>query len=281
MAQEQFGSTVQHYEGHPKALPQEKTDEAKKLIKTVREEMFSPTSFPALDVVDDEGMGMSALGNVRTIKEAIQKLADYEDVKRKAKMFKDEGRVFLDVNTPTTIIGTVDGLNDVYDVEISRQDPQSNAVTGWHCTCPWGSTFAWDRTRQWKRLEGRFCAHTLACFWTSQATPLDPEPETEGEQLMLNVPRGPAQSLPRGPAENIPTEPQGEQLSFPTPANSVSPMLPTTPPPAPMTPPSQSVIKAPGQPGTISFPGAFSKVMRDVLDDYHEKFAASQWKEKL
>jgi hypothetical protein len=73
-------------------------------------------------------------------------------------------------------VANVQGDHDNYEVEISRQDPQSRAITGWSCSCQWAD-HSFDRTRKWRKYESRPCSHVLATYWKSLGTPLDDSPE--------------------------------------------------------------------------------------------------------
>src|SRR5205814_8649012 len=58
----------------------------------------------------------------------------------------------------------------------------SESISRWNCECDWGQ-FAWGRTRQWNRFEGRPCAHVLALYWAARSVPQEqqaPEGEPEG-----------------------------------------------------------------------------------------------------
>lgn len=84
------------------------------------------------------------------------KQAAWSDVMKKAKRYKDEGRVNLIRNGIKYIVSEVKGDTGTYDTEISREDPNSLSITGWRCDCPWGE-HSWGRTRQFKKFEGRPC----------------------------------------------------------------------------------------------------------------------------
>lgn len=103
------------------------------------------------------------------------KKSAWNDIVDKAKRLIRSGQVQVGVNTPQFVTGVVQGDNGVYQPEFSRDDPQApHALTQSSCTCPW-EQYRWQRTRQWKKLEGRMCAHLLALYWKSLATPLDVE----------------------------------------------------------------------------------------------------------
>lgn len=118
--------------------------------------------------------------------EPTQKISSWADVVNKAKRLMQSGQVNVLVNRPNFVAGVVQGDHGTYEVEISRDDPDSNAISGWSCTCPWGTTWAWDRTRNYKRFQGRVCSHALALFWQGRSTPLD----VEDMPFDYQVPRG-------------------------------------------------------------------------------------------
>ena len=132
---------------------------------------------------------------------AILHEAAWTDVAAKAKRLVQEGKVTILRNAPHHVMAHVigdgtdnNGTPDEHDVEISRSldeggMPTSNTIEQWNCTCAW-SDFAWDRTRKWKKYEGRPCSHVIATYWKAKSTPLDTTDMPEGYQ----TPRGQKQS---------------------------------------------------------------------------------------
>ena len=92
----------------------------------------------------------------------------------KAKRLILDGQVNVVRNTPTIVTGIVEGDHGTYHSAISRHDPNSQAIEQWVCDCPWHQ-FAFMRTRQWKKLEGRVCSHVMALYMQARSTPLDTE----------------------------------------------------------------------------------------------------------
>lgn len=207
-----------------------------------------------------------------------QKFATWTDLMEKAQRLRqttrDDGSpaVQIDLNAPDHVVGTVQGDHDTYDTEIWRDDPNSQAITMWDCTCPW-SDYSWGRTRQWKKYEGRPCAHTLALFWEAQRTPVSdqptgeapPQPAPGGEMQPSTVPGGLVQPFdpshmiePVGSPEyhGPPIPVQGE----PGPFNPAEALPPT--PMGPQEPPAVSTPTQAGDPNAspLSIPGAFSHV---------------------
>jgi hypothetical protein len=197
------------------------------------------------------------------------KTSSWDDIMAKANRLIKSNQVELLRNSYNVIAAHVVGDHDDYNVEIGRDDPNSRAITTWQCECPWDD-FAWGRTRQWKKYEGRPCAHVLAAFWQAQSAPLDEELE-EGQAL----PPGQRGFSPQTPAD-IPGVGQQQRLPFQEapeggftapmqppgdvqPAPGMEPAAPDILPPFPgeqmqLVPPGQL---APGQPGiTVSEPGA-------------------------
>lgn len=122
----------------------------------------------------------------------------------KAKRLIQSGQVQLGRNGYNYIVGTVQGDHGSYDTELSRDDPNSRAITGWQCTCPWDQ-YAWQRTRKWKKFEGRPCAHVLALYWKALSTPMDEDLSPEQAEAM-----GTGQKLPAEPvAEHSPDREPG------------------------------------------------------------------------
>jgi len=125
---------------------------------------------------------------VKEMDESLSKVAgahyaSWQDIEAKAKRLIQTGKVHILRNSAQYIAGHVSGDHGDYECEIQRLDPNNKAISLWSCTCLWDQ-FAWQRTRQFKRFEGRPCAHILAMFWLSQSLPLDEEnePGAEGPQ---------------------------------------------------------------------------------------------------
>jgi hypothetical protein len=104
--------------------------------------------------------------------EDLRKTAAWPDIMAKAKRLIQSGNVNILRNGFNIIAAHVVGDHGEYNCDISRDDPRSRAITQWTCECPWDQ-YAWQRTRKWKKYEGRPCAHVLAAYWTSLGTPLD------------------------------------------------------------------------------------------------------------
>lgn len=117
-----------------------------------------------------------------------------------------------------------------YEVEIHRQEPNSSFVTGWFCSCPWGTTWSRNRTRQYKQHEDLPCSHAIATYFMSRISPTEEEQEPAppgggpvgpvgtpiGEPSPFAVPpagqQGPG--LPGGAVPAVPRGPRGiEQLT--------------------------------------------------------------------
>lgn len=157
---------------------------------------------------------------------SFRKTADWNDIMNKAKRLIQSGQVTVLRNGFQYIVGHVIGDHGEYVVEISRDDPNSRAITMWQCECPWDQ-YAWQRTRQWKKYEGRPCSHVMALYWKSLATPLD-------EQLT------PEQAAAMGTGQKLPAPATGPPSGF-------------SPHPGPVTPatgvtPGSSPVPAPGAP---------------------------------
>jgi hypothetical protein len=103
---------------------------------------------------------------------AMQHQSAWGDVVSKAKRLIQTGKVTINHNGPTLVDGHVIGDHGEYNTEISRHDPASSIIEQWKCDCPWFD-FAFQRTRKWKKLEGRVCSHVLATYWRAKSTPLD------------------------------------------------------------------------------------------------------------
>lgn len=169
------------------------------------------------------------------------KEADWNDIEAKAKRLIQSGKVHILRNSPEFVVAHVEGDHGDYTSEITRQDPTSQAISLWSCGCKWDQ-FAWQRTRQWKKYEGRVCSHVLAAFWLAQTMPMDEEigPTAEG-------PQGPSGGQPEGqPAPSPFAQVPGGGTGMVPPATAPGPQQPgmqnqTAPmPPAQMPPPGQA-----------------------------------------
>lgn len=132
---------------------------------------------------------------------ATQHEGKWADVAGKAKRLVQDGAVTILRNAPHHVMAHVRGDHGEYNCEISRHDPQSQIIEQWNCECPWAQ-FAFDRTRKWKKLEGRVCSHVLAAYWKAKSTPLDMSDMEDGYE----TPRGQAGGAQPG-QESIPGMP--------------------------------------------------------------------------
>lgn len=92
--------------------------------------------------------------------EQINKIATWRDVQQKAKRLREQGKVKVLHHSPQITTAIVQGDNNVYDVVLYRQDPNSKAITMYECSCPWGE---WAFKRQ-ETFVGRMCSHALATY---------------------------------------------------------------------------------------------------------------------
>lgn len=225
----------------------------------------------------------------------LRKTADWAQIEADAKRLIQSGNVRILRNGYNDVVGHVIGDHgDEYQTEISREDPNSRAITQWQCDCPWDQ-FAWNRTRQWKKYEGRPCKHVLATYWLSQATPLDEDihPGQQAQLSLFNAPGGQAMPSPKPFAAPAPA-PQGVQMQipglFPGQATGTPPMQqPVTAPPgvippnpydpanqvAPVNPASVPGLRQPSPTNPVQYPGGtFSSVQGWDLDRL--QFVAAQ-----
>src|SRR5208282_3389555 len=101
--------------------------------------------------------------------------------------------------------------------------------------CKWDQ-FAWQRTRQWKRLEGRVCSHVLATYWQALGMPLDEEigPGSEGPQQPEGGEGGEGAMVPPGQSEQ--PAPQGQPSPFAQVPGGGTGMVPPAGTPGPQKP---------------------------------------------
>lgn len=135
--------------------------------------------------------------------------ATWDDIVAKAQRLIQSGQVTILRNAPHHLMAHVIGDHGEYNTEISRTDPSSNVIEQWSCECPWDQ-FAFNRTREWKRFEGRVCSHVLATYWKGKSTPLDYQPDTGPKPFQKQGP--PQQRIPyQGPGAGGPPE-SGPQM---------------------------------------------------------------------
>ncbi len=92
-------------------------------------------------------------------------MAAWADVQAKAKRIRQAGGVRIIANTGTAITAQVKGEASVYQTTLTFIGKQ---LALWECSCPW-STYSWGRSGQWKKYEGRQCAHALATLYQVQS----------------------------------------------------------------------------------------------------------------
>lgn len=208
------------------------------------------------------------------IDQPMERTSHWNDIMAKAKRLIQSGQVNVLRNGVNNVVGHVTGDHGEYNTEISRDDPGSRAITGWQCECPWDQ-YAFQRTRQWKKYEGRPCAHTLALYWSSLATPLDDyDPQMHGPMApgQKMGPTGPAPPPGMGPPDATGGPPSPSMPPAPVPAQD--PLAPPLAPPVglgadvlPPSPMEQLQMQMPAQPGatppgipappnSVSVPGA-------------------------
>lgn len=202
--------------------------------------------------------------------------SDWKSVMQKAKRYLDEGRVQILNNEwqydpesnswQNHVTFHANGDTGEYDGELWRDDPNSNALTRWNCSCPWGQV-SWGRTRKWRKYEGRPDAHTLAAHWLTQGT-RPKEPPTE----VGPMPPSPEPQMP--PEGQMPQQPQIQEMPEPTQPEIPGMANTSQKPGGPQTQPLPTVMEQPQpnymiksmpqKPGQTPYgiPGAFSSVKK-------------------
>lgn len=111
--------------------------------------------------------------------------SSWEDIMAKAKRLIDSGNVQLLRNGFNNIVAYVKGDHGEYTSEIGRDDPKTRAITTWQCECPWDQ-FAWQRTRKWKKYEGRPCHLPGAMISMADGSFKRIEQICEGDQVVTH-----------------------------------------------------------------------------------------------
>lgn len=170
----------------------------------------------------------------------LRKEADWDDVQAKAKRLVQSGNVHMQRNGPDQAQAHVIGDHDEYDTWIAFQDPNSpDVLSQWECSCPWDQ-YAWGRTRQWKKYEGRVCAHALATYFLARSLPKDEDAHPANQMQMPGMP-GP--SMP--PTKPSPFNRTPNQMQAPMQQPMLPGMMPgmaVGTPPQPGTLPPQDII---------------------------------------
>lgn len=164
----------------------------------------------------------------------------WQGIMEKAQRLRQQGQIQVQRNGVQNIVGQVQGDHGTYETEIWRSDPQRNTISLWNCSCPWGG-YSWGRTRQFKKYEGRPCAHTLALYWEALSHPLD---EEYGENQQLTIP-GIDPYLDQSQQQGQPTVDLNNAVQ--------QTIRPRTPQPSQIVQPSQA------EQLNLTFPGTFSK----------------------
>jgi len=244
-------------------LPEDNSEDNKGKDKKPKDAEKDNVSTSKLTIVPN--LGISHKLTIAESKFEV-KLSNWDEIMDKARRLKNSGQVFITNNSTQHVEGQVVGDHGTYNTQFDRMDPNSQAITTWNCTCPWGEV-SWGRTRQWKKYEGRPCAHTLAMFWASKSQP----PSDDGQQQLFQ--QTPENTLPApapgGPNLPQPAAPQAAPAG-PQPIPAVAPGVA-----APPAPPVSSEPLQPGDPklGPLGIPGALSKLKvaeKSVYDQVKE-----------
>lgn len=219
----------------------------------------------------------------------LRKVAEWDDVQAKALRLIQSGQVQVKRNGMDQVQGQVQGDHDTYDVWFALQDPaHPDVITQWECGCPWDQ-YAWQRTRQWKKYEGRVCSHVLALYWASKSLPKDEDAHpvnkaiNPNQQSLFSMPGGSPVGAPGGQLAPGGGMPQGQEMSmmpFPMQQPATMPGMTAQPgmspqpadviPPFPMAPVDPAMmpnpasvpgLKQPSPTNPVQFPGGtFSHV---------------------
>jgi hypothetical protein len=197
---------------------------------------------------------------------ANQRTAGWPDIMAKAKRLIQSGNVTMLRNGWNNIVAHVIGDHGEYNCEIGRDDPNSQAITTWTCECPWDQ-YAWGRTRDYKKFEGRPCAHVLAAYWRSKSVPLDdydpnvhgPAPRGQRIHTPPDAGKGPVAPSILSPLQgDVPESPEAPEAPAPpgAPKGPAGPQMPGPPglgPDATGGPanPLQQPLAPPGAPGIL------------------------------
>jgi 8-oxo-dGTP pyrophosphatase MutT (NUDIX family) len=243
-------------------------------------EFFPPSPWYVGDWDENDGEPSDLLeeGDPRMPgRHAMVKESKWSDIMAKAKRLIQQGGTQLLRNGANNIVGMVAGDHGQYQTEISRDDPNSQAITTWQCDCPWDQ-YAWQRTRQWKKYEGRPCSHVLATFWKSLATPLDEE-----YQGPAQAPGAPPMAAPAPGAPPAPPILQGLPGGAPMPPVAQPGQAIGTPPIPGMPPEVLPPFPMEGQleplPPQVSIPGAKPQTPLNPMQWPGGTYSSTEWED--
>lgn len=111
----------------------------------------------------------SSLGRHATLDPEVrlQFTATWADVRDKAKRIRREGGVRILMASTDGIVGEVRGDHQIYETQLTYV-PGTSRIGSWNCGCAWAS-YAWGRSPQYRRFEGRRCSHALALQYEAQS----------------------------------------------------------------------------------------------------------------
>jgi hypothetical protein len=184
---------------------------------------------------------------------SLHKTADWQDIQDKAQRLRGTGVTVLR-NGYENVVGEVPSESRpgmMHYPEIWRQDPNRGTITLWDCTCEWAG-FSWGRTRQWKKFEGRPCAHVLALFWEASTQPIEDDAQTFMPTPEEEIP--PPGQLTDALRATVPGQPQQAPV--------IPGSQPTQPQRAPAPPVSELTTVNEAEDQQLTLPGTFSRWYR-------------------
>lgn len=110
------------------------------------------------------------------IHDGFEIFSKYKDVQQKARrIYLEDGVELVNVlpnpsysfQKITQFECIVQGDHDVYETAITLQVGTKKIAT-WRCTCPWYK-YVWDRSPEYRHLQGRLCSHVLASYYYYQS----------------------------------------------------------------------------------------------------------------
>lgn len=93
--------------------------------------------------------------------------ASWSDVRAKAKRIRAEGGIRIVSANGAGVVAEVQGDHHIYETGL-QYVPGKRSVATWQCGCKWAA-YAWGRSPQYKRFEGRMCSHALAVQYEAQS----------------------------------------------------------------------------------------------------------------
>jgi 8-oxo-dGTP pyrophosphatase MutT (NUDIX family) len=122
--------------------------------------------------------------------------ATWMDVQEKARRIRKSSGVKIVSASKLYVNAEVEGDRNVYETQLNYV-PGTKKVADWSCGCKWAA-YAWGRSKNFKKFEGRLCSHALATQYEASAQgifgrEISPDPrrwQDDGTPIIVQHERG-------------------------------------------------------------------------------------------